>query len=426
MRGAARRHLMQSAGKPSPLPLLARRGAEHIKRLCEATAACAAGWWFKFDRKSAVNHRPVCGAEMASRHFFYCRSSHPSFPDGPDGRRRAMARLWAVFALCLLVLVSGCSPSSSATTELRIPRGAGGVGFLPLLVMEQDRLIEKHAEAAGIPGVSVRWIDVGGPSIMNDALISGAVDFIAAGPPAFLVLRDKTLDTLKVSGVAAITSLPMYLNTRAGHLKQLDDVTPTDKIAVTAVKVSIPAIIMQMYAASKYGNAEAERFDKYTVSMTHPDGVISMLSGSGGITAHFTSPPFHQRERKDPSIRTIMTSDDVMMGSTTFTMLSTTGDFRERNPQIYGAVLKALEEANERIRADKSAAARLLLASTSESGFSFEEILEVISDPAVKFTTTPENVMKYAEFMHGIGTIDNRPGSWKELFFSEVHGVPGS
>ena len=126
-----------------------------------------------------------------------------------------------------------------------------------------------------------------------------SVDFIAAGPPAFLILWDRTLDSAKVKGVAAMSSLPMYLNTRADRLKKLDDLTEQDKIAVTSVKVSIPSIIMQMYARNKYGIDQASRFDKYTVTMTHPDGVIALLSGSGAITAHFTSPPFHQRERKD-------------------------------------------------------------------------------------------------------------------------------
>ena len=40
-----------------------------------------------------------------------------------------------------------------------------------------------------------------------------------------------------------------------------------------------------------------------------------------------------------------MTSDDVMKGSTTFTMLSTTTQFRDRNPKAVAAVLAALEEA---------------------------------------------------------------------------------
>ena len=87
--------------------------------------------------------------------------------------------------------------------------------------------------------------------------------------------------------------------------------------------------------------------------MAHPDAVIALLSGSAGISAHFSSPPFHQRERKDPRIRTILTSDDVMGGSTTFTMISTTSKFRQENPQIFAAVLKALEEANRMIVADK-------------------------------------------------------------------------
>jgi NitT/TauT family transport system substrate-binding protein len=181
---------------------------------------------------------------------------------------------------------------------------------------------------------------------------------------------------------------------------------------------------MQMYAQEKYGPAQATRFDKFTVSMAHPDAVVALLSGSG-ISAHFSSPPFHQRERKDPRVRTILNSDDVMGGSTTFTMISTTSKFRLANPQIFAAVLKALEEANRRIMSDKTMAADLLV--TSEGGgLTRDEIIEVLGDPRVKFTTTPENVMKYAAFMYGAGSLKNRPSSWKDLFFSEIHGAPGS
>ena len=224
-----------------------------------------------------------------------------------------------------------------------------------------------------------------------------------------------------------MTSLPMYLNTRAEHLKKLDDVREGDKIAVTAIKVSIPAIVMQMYARDKYGASEASQFDKFTVTLTHPDGVVALLSGSSAVDAHFTSPPFHQRERKDPHIRTIMTSDDVLGGSTTFTMLSTTTRFREQNPKVYSAVLEALNEANAIIQSDKRGAAELLFASNNgESSFSLDEMFETINDASVKFTTTPENVMKYADFMAGVNSIKNRPGSWKDMFFPEIHSAPGS
>jgi NitT/TauT family transport system substrate-binding protein len=321
-------------------------------------------------------------------------------------------------ALLSLAFLAACS-TSPHSREIRIPRGAGGVGFLPLLVMEKNHLIEKYAD------VTVRWMDLGGPAAMNDALLSSSADFISAGPPAFLTLWDRTRGSANVEGVAAMTSMPMYLNTRAEHLKKLDDITDQDKIAVTSIKVSIPAIIMQMYAKEHYGAAQATRFDNFTVSMAHPDAVIALLSGSTGISAHFSSPPFHQRERKDPRVRTILTSDDVMGGSTTFTMISTTSKFRQENPQIFAAVLKALEEANRMIVADKTMAADLLAASEG-GGLTREEIVEVLNDPHVKFTTTPENVMKYAEFMYEAGSLKNHPGSWKDLFFPEIHGVPGS
>ena len=334
--------------------------------------------------------------------------------------RRVIALLPAVLAAAL----AGCG--GPAANEVRIPRGAGGIGFLPLLVMEQHALVEKHAREAGAPDLAVRWIDLGGPSVMNDALLSGAADFAAAGPPAFITLWDRTRGSAGVLGVAAMTSLPMYLNTKAEHLRSVDDLRDGDKVAVTAIKVSIPALVMQMYAARKYGPAEATRFDRHTVSMTHPDGVIALLSGGAGITAHFTSPPFHQRERRDPSVRTILTTDDVMGGSTTFTMVYTTGTLRDEKPEAYRAVLRALEEAHRMIAADPRAAAALLLASAPESGFTVEETMAMIEDPAVRFTTTPERVQTYAEFMHQIGSIGTLPASWQDMFFPDIHGAPGS
>jgi sulfonate transport system substrate-binding protein len=329
------------------------------------------------------------------------------------------------FTACLAIIL--CTSVQAEINEVRFPIGAGGVGFLPLLVMQKYGLIEQYAKEAGISGLRVRWINIGGPAVMNDALLSGSADFIAAGPPAFLTLWDRTVSSAKVEGVAAMTSLPMVLTTRSPAIKKLDDITDRDRIAVTAIKVSIPALAMQMYARQKYGASQVYRFDKDTVTMTHSDGVIALLSGSGAIDAHFTSPPFYQRELKDPRIHTVLTTDEVMGGSTTFTMVSTTAKFREQNPKVCGAVLKALQEANRRIIADKKSAAEILLASTGgEKGFSAAEIVEVLNDPHLKFTTTPENVMKYAAFMHDIGSIKNRPSSWKDLFFPEIHGAPGS
>jgi NitT/TauT family transport system substrate-binding protein len=67
-----------------------------------------------------------------------------------------------------------------------------------------------------------------------------------------------------------------------------------------------------------------------------------------------------------------------------------------------------------------------LFAAESAAGFSVDELVEVLQDPDIRFTTTPQNTQKYAEFMQEIGSIENRPSSWRDLFFPEMHGAPGS
>ena len=310
--------------------------------------------------------------------------------------------------------------------EVRIPLGAGGVGFLPYLVMEKQGLIEQAAREAGLTDLKVQWVSFGGPAVVNDMLLSGAAHVAAAGPPAFITIWDKTGANIKVKGIAATTAIPMYLNTRSPAFKSLRDIGENDKIAVTAVKVSIPAIIMQMAAIKEYGPADYAKYDRYTVSLTHPDAVIALLSGRTEITAHFASPPFHQRERKVPDIRTIITSNDVMGGPSTFTMLYATSKFHDENPKVYGAILKALEKAIAFINTNKPGAARIFLDSSDGKGWKLDEIIAVLNDPDIRFTTSPENVMKYANFMADVGSIKTRPKTWQDMFFPAIHGIAGN
>jgi NitT/TauT family transport system substrate-binding protein len=328
----------------------------------------------------------------------------------------------------LVLLLAALLWPASAGAEvdvIKVPRGAGGVGFLPLLVMEQKGLVEQKAREAGVANLKVDWIKLGGPSLVNDLLLSGAADVVAAGPPAFLTLWDRTRENFKVKGVAAMTSIPMYLNTRSPHLKTIRDFGPTDKIAVTAVKVSIPAIILQMAAIKEFGKADYAALDKYTVSATHPDALIALTSGGGEINAHFTSPPFHQRERKSPNIRTLLTSNDVMGGPSTFTMAYTTAKFHDENPKVYGAFLQALQAAISLINGDKRAAAQTFL-DLEEKRMTIDEVLEVLNDPDVRFTASPESIMKYGEFMHTVGSLKARPANWQDTFFPEIHAIPGN
>ena len=60
-----------------------------------------------------------------------------------------MQRKFPGAACGALFILLACAASAAEVQELKIPKGAGGIGFLPLLVMEQQKLIEKHAAVLG-------------------------------------------------------------------------------------------------------------------------------------------------------------------------------------------------------------------------------------------------------------------------------------
>src|SRR3977135_1753548 len=90
-------------------------------------------------------------------------------------------------ALGIFALPAG---ARAEVSELRVPLGAGGFGFPPLVLRQNHKLIEKYAAEAGI-NVTVSWPKLGGASVMNDILLSGEGHIISAGPPPFITLWDR-------------------------------------------------------------------------------------------------------------------------------------------------------------------------------------------------------------------------------------------
>jgi len=126
-----------------------------------------------------------------------------------------------------------------------------GVSFLPLMVMEKNALIEKHAAQEGLSGIKVSWVKVAGPSAMNDGLIANSLHFPAQGAPSMITLWDKTRG--QINGASAMTTYPLYLITRNPAVKSVKDFAATDKIAVPPVKISTQAIMLQMAASKAFG-----------------------------------------------------------------------------------------------------------------------------------------------------------------------------
>ena len=57
---------------------------------------------------------------------------------------------------------------------------------------------------------------------------------------------------------------------------------------------------------------------------------------------------------------------------------------------------------------------------------SAERLAAMLADPKLKFTLVPQNVVKFVRFKARIGNVRTPPESWKDLFFPEIHDLPGS
>jgi NitT/TauT family transport system substrate-binding protein len=331
-----------------------------------------------------------------------------------------MLKLRRLFAGAVLAMVAQTAAAESS--QIAVAQQYG-VSFLPLMVMERDKLVEKHAKAAGLGDVEVSWVKVAGPSVMNDGVISGALQFIAVGAPSLITLWDKTNGQVK--GVSAMTTYPLYLVTRNPNVKTVRDFSEKDKIAVPSIKVSTQAIMLQMLAAKEYGDANWAHFDPYTVALSHPDAVLALSNNSGGVDAHFSSSPFYEQEIKLPGAHLVTTNYEILGGPATAVVIAASSKYRDANPKSYQAFYDALAEAIDAINKDKRAAAKAYLDLAKDTKNSADDIYAMIAARDYAYTLAPQKVYKTAEFMNRIGTVKRKPASWKDLFFPEVHGLQG-
>ena len=330
------------------------------------------------------------------------------------------------FCIALMSVLLLC-PSFGARAEAQKVRVAiqYGMSYLPFLIMKHNKLIEKHAAAAGLGSITTEWPQMGGAAAINDALLAGDLDFGAMGPAPALVVWAKTRNNFDIRGVAAFGDVPQYLVTTNPNVKSLKDFTDKDKIALPAVKVSIQAVQLQMAAAQAFGPDNFAKLDRLTVSMSHPDAMAALLSQKSEITAHFSNIPFMNRELDNPRVHKVLSSFDILGGPTSNGVIVAIGRFREANPKTYRAFLAALDESMAMIQNDRKGAVQIYLQETkSKETETF--LLSLLNSPDVLFTATPHNTMRYARFMHERGTIKVMPQSWKDLFFPEIHDRNGS
>lgn len=299
-----------------------------------------------------------------------------------------------------------------------------GIGYMQLTVMKADKLVEKHLAKSGLSATKVTWATLGAGAAANDALLAGSLHMAAGGTGPAFILWDRTRGNVDVRGIAALSSMPNLLVTMDPAIKTIKDFSEKDRIAMAGAGSSVQTIYLQMAVAREFGQDSFKKLNPLMVNLPHPEGLRTILSGSGEIKSQFTSPPF-QNQALEKGARVVLNSYDIMGGPNTFLMVWTTSKFRNENPKTYKALVDALREATDFINANKRRAAEMYVAEGGGKE-SVDKILELMNDPQVRYTLAPERVLPYAQFMNQIGTLKNRPASWKDLFFQDIHDLPGS
>src|ERR1051325_8901216 len=339
---------------------------------------------------------------------------------GPEPRSTMMHHALRAAVSALILLWSGGAHAEA--NQVRFARQLG-LGYLQFYVMQDKQMLEKAAERAGLGRVTATYAGMGTPTAITDALLSGNVDVVGIGLPAFLTMWDKTRGGMNVRGVMAMNRQPAYLTTRNPHIKSFRDFTDNDRLALPAVKVSVQAIMLKMIAEKTLGKFDA--IDRLTVGMSHPDGTAAMLSGKIEITSHFTSAPFQYQQLENPAIRKVLSSYDATDGPNTFAVIATLARWREANPKLYRATYEAILEANDFIAKNPREAAEIFVR-IENTKLPVDFIARMISDPEFSYAPEPENVMKIYSFMNKVGALKNMPATWQDLFFAEAHALKGN
>lgn len=315
-------------------------------------------------------------------------------------------------------------PAKAEVGEVVLVQQFGAV-YLPAMVMESEKLVEKHLAAAGMADVKVRWAKIGNPAAINDGFISGSIHFACQGVPSLAVLADRTRNSIGLKALGSVVNANIWLNTRNPAIKSLKDFTEKDRIAIPALKVSTQAIMLHIGAESIWGPGNHTKIDHLIVALPHPEAIAAVTNAGHEINTHFATTPFHEGEMK-AGLRTVTSAYEIMGGPNTGLTFTSNEKFRRENPKVFAAVSKAFDESFEWVNSDKRRAARTYIELSKEKRLTEDELFATMSTPNLEYTKVPMRVYKMLDFLHRIGSLKTKPESWKDVFFPEVHSLPGS
>lgn len=324
-------------------------------------------------------------------------------------RRTALAAIAALSAFAISPTLSRAAEEKPISIAIQY-----GYAYLPVVVADQKGFFSKQLAAKGIK-TTVEIKKISGAPAINDALISGTVDIGAYGLPGMLIAAEKTKTSIRIRGLAALVAGDNGFYTNKPEIKDLKDLTSSDRIAVTST-TGQQGLLVRMAAKKAFG--DARHLDTMMVQLPHPDATSGLLAG-GTISAYVAPHPYSDVLDGNPKIHKLFNFSDYLGQQVTSGLLATTGKFIADRKEASLAIVAAIDEADSFIRDNPKEAADIFL-SSEKSSLNAEQIQKMLETVKGEWGVQPKGVMAFADFMTEAGLLKSKLHKWQDVFFEPV------
>lgn len=315
--------------------------------------------------------------------------------------KKAKALLLAVLLLLAPLTFWGCrsrEPDSIGIAEQY------GIAYAPLTIMKEMGFLEQQ-----LPGVTIRWQQFGGPTAIRESMLNGEVDFGFMGIAPVLIGIDSGMEWKYATG---ISSNEVAIVTEDPNIKTLADFSENDRIAILSPGCT-QHILLCMLADQQLGDPMA--LDSRLVSMSHPDALQALLSGTE-ITAHVATPPYIQQEVA-AGMSVMATGEEIMGMPFTFICGVAMTDFYEQHRDWYDAFIRALDESIDYINENMEECVQIL---APIYGISEEELLEQMTYNGTIYSNRLEGIPELSAAMQKMGLTQGNP-DFETIVFDNVN-----
>lgn len=317
-----------------------------------------------------------------------------------------------LICICLILAISInlCSCGNSQTgdsgeKEKLVIAYQWGLAYAPLEIMKQKKLIEKNYGK----DLDIEWKTCNGPAEIYEGILAGSIDIGHSGVGPFLI---NSMKTEQIKMYSAMSAQPMGLNTTNESIQSVKDIGKDEKIAIISWG-SIQHVMLAMACEKELGDAHA--LDNNMVTMSHPDGMQALLSGS--VNCQLTTSPYFLKELEQDNIHEVKDVAAAFPENATIIVGATSLKFHDENPDLYKALTEATKEAMDFLNNNTDEAAKLLC---EKEAVTAEKMKEFLTADGVSYDMKPHGTLEIAEFMQRAEFMEQAPTSLNQICFENL------